>query len=127
MIDKGLNKTAKIILIIGSLLLIGMGITFLIMNKNERELKRQFFSFNTNDNPLIKQGSPLMNSSAQIQDMQHYLLELGVIYNNEIITDAIRLTGGADGIRGAGFNTALNEAIERGYLESFNDLYNRVS
>ena len=75
------------------------------------------------------QGSSAQTSSAiiQIKKMQTWLLNIGVNNNNNEIIDAIRLTGGIDGIMGDGFNLALNVAIENGYVESLDDLRNRVS
>lgn len=67
------------------------------------------------------------SAKEQIKKMQSYLLNLGRSNNNNTIIDAIQLTGGIDGIMGPGFNLALNEAIDKGYVDSLEYLRSRVS
>jgi len=62
----------------------------------------------------------------QIKQMQSYLLEIGKYYNNQVIIDSIQLTGGIDGNLGEGFETAIIEARDKGYLVGYEDVLLRL-
>lgn len=61
----------------------------------------------------------------EIKKMQGWLVSKAVLEQNTIIINAIRDTGGIDGVIGNGFHKALNEAIERKYVKDLNDLYKK--
>ena len=126
------NLAPKIALIVGIMLLLG-AIAFLIVKlvQAQREAREE-------DEPIapiapkapgqVASAAPVQNHGSElIKKMQSYLLNVGIINNNNEIIDAIRLTGGIDGIRGNGFDAALRMAIEKGYVKSYDDLLNRVS
>ena len=127
------NLGAKIALIAGIVILLG-AITFLIVKlvqaKREAKEEEELAVAPRAVSPPSQQSSQaqVQNSGSElIKKMQSYLLNVGIINNNNEIIDAIRLTGGVDGIRGDGFNAALQMAIEKGYVKSYDDLLNRVS
>lgn len=86
----------------------------------------------TDYQPPGTSGSGLQNSSttsgyssSEIKGMQTWLIRKATAERNNVILEAIRTTGGIDGIIGPGFNTALREAIAKGYVQSLKDLYNQ--
>lgn len=114
------DRIGKIALIIGLLMLLSAGIILavhLIQKNKQRKLDSQDHSI-PEKAVSTSAGQTLSSQSALIKKMQSYLLNLGINYNNHIIIDAIRLTGGIDGIEGDGFRLALQEAIKNGYIES---------
>jgi len=116
------NIGGLIALILGLVLLVGTGIVLAIKFKNKSNQDSE--NSKLNNNTFSDRNEDHTNEVEKIKRMQRLLLNLGVKYNNSFIIDAINLTGGIDGRIGDGFNTALNEAIERGYVKSLNDLQN---
>lgn len=117
MTQKG-KITAIVLTSIGALLLISTIIWVVVKRRKEEDSQSDTSRVNTSKEV---QGNTL------IEKMQSYLLNLGMTHNNQVIIDSIRLTGGIDGIAGDGFETALAEAIDKGFISSLEDLENRVS
>lgn len=118
----------KIALIAGILLLLG-ALTFVIVkvvqakkDKDEEPLDEPERATSSSSN------SPSSGvGSSMIQKMQTVLLNMGIVYKNQEIIDAIMLTGGIDGVKGEGFDRALEVAIENSYLKSYAELQSQVS
>lgn len=131
--DDRKKKIAKIVLLIVLFTTIaGLGIYLasrFLKSKNEDSKDDELEIALAKSAMSGSQGSSSQASSAkeQIKKMQALLLNIGINNNNNEIIDAIQLTGGIDGIMGDGFNLALSVAIENGYIESLDDLRNRVS
>lgn len=64
-------------------------------------------------------------TKSEVKAMQTWLIKTATFKRNDTILEAIRTTGGIDGIMGSGFQTALREAIAKGYVYSLDDLYYR--
>lgn len=119
----------KIALWVGVSVLIGSAIALLIFKLKKRNQVKQSLGLvlPPNSSTIGRDYPKNENTALHNKRMQLHLLNLGKAHNNKTIMDAILLSGGIDGILGAGFNTALGEAIERGYLMSFEDLSSQVS
>ena len=118
------NIKGVIALIIGVVLLVGTGIVIILKFKNKDESNQDSIQPKSNNNTSSISFNDTVSEVEKVKRMQRLLLNLGVKHNNNFIIDAINLTGGIDGKIGDGFNAALNEAIERGYVKSFYDLQN---
>lgn len=115
-------RTKKIWAIVGisaaTLTILGVGF-FLWRRKKRKEEREQI-------PPEPVRSSPSQSNtytSEEVKNMQAWLLATGIKNENQLIVETINNTGGIDGIMGNGFRTALTEAIQKGYIESLNDLY----
>lgn len=120
------NIGGVIALIIGLSLFIGAGV-LLTLHLRKNSISEDDDSTINSGGSATPQKTQTNAETAITKRMQQLLLTLGINYNNHLIIDAIRLTGGIDGIKGDGFNAALQEAIDKGYIESYEDLRSRVS
>lgn len=113
----------------GVLLLIGGIVALIIYKQRQKELEDEPIFINNGSGSTGGSYTPTSQSYTprEIERMQAWLMQVGLTYGNSIIVDAIRTTGGIDGKIGRGFNTALDEAIRKGYVKSLSDLYDKTN
>lgn len=126
-------KQKKIVKVVGIsagvLLLIGGIVALIIYKQRQKELADEPTFINNGSGSTGSSYTPTSQSytPVEIERMQSWLMQVGLTYGNSIIVDAIRTTGGIDGKIGKGFNTALDEAIRKGYVKSLSDLYDKTN
>lgn len=118
--QKNIGKIVALSL--GSALILGSGIYFLVIylkSRNQAAESEDKASAPSNTGNGSSAGQTASKYTTEhIKRMQSYLLNLGMSNSNNDIIDAIQLTGGVDGVIGDGFRFALSTAIEKGYLNS---------
>lgn len=131
--NKEKNIGGIIALVAGIVLVLGGIATIIVIQVQKSKEGRE-------DQPIIDLDAGMLNSVntnssgtsnqsftvEQIKAMQRYLLQLGIQKNNQYIIDAIQLTGGIDGKMGSGFRAAVQEAKDKGYLQGYEDILNRL-
>ena len=135
------KKVVKIIAVSAGVILILTVVTILIVkqvqkSRAEREEKEKSGGSNGGDSAPSKTstgnsgGGSSTNSfggrtfsTAEIEKMQSYLMNMGSMAGSDLIYKSIRDTGGIDGKIGTGFKTAYNEAIRIGIIHSLDELY----
>lgn len=126
-------KQKKIVKVVGIsagvLLLIGGIVALIIYKQRQKELADEPTFINNGSGSTGGSYTPTSQSytPTEIERMQSWLVQVGLTYGNSVIVDAIRTTGGIDGKIGKGFNTALDEAIRKGYVKSLSDLYDKTN
>lgn len=139
------KRAVKIIAIIAGAILIASVATILIVkkiqkDKAEAEALKAADAANsaapktTTTAPASSSGLPSSGSSTssfegrvftklEVEKMQSELIVIGTVFSKPDIVDAIRSTGGVDGVIGNGFKTAFNLAIQYGLLKDLDTLY----
>lgn len=125
------NTAGLIALSVGIALILGAGIYGVVrlINRDKQDSQPEPFAGNleSSSNTVTQSGYDNKGfSTEQIKTMQQYLLQLGYQYNNQYIIDSIELTGGIDGVMGAGFHAAIIEARDKGYLSGYEDVLARL-
>lgn len=126
-------KQKKIVKVVGisagALLLIGGIVALIVYKQRQKDLADEPTFINNGSGSTGGSYTPTSQgyTPTEIERMQAWLMQVGLTYGNSIIVDAIRTTGGIDGKMGKGFQSALDEAIRKGYVKSFSDLYNKTN